>query len=403
LPNSLNKTLQKIKYFLQINFNFTLLFKSYQIIMITQLTTVKTIGIIGGGQLGKMTNHAAQQLGFNTIVFSDQESCGSKSSANSIIAPYNNEEALSKFANLADVATFEFENIPLATAKFLEGRMPIFPNSNALAIAQNRQLEKAFLANNNIQTVDFAPINSLEELKAKSVEFLGKYQKIVIKTAVFGYDGKGQFVLDRLKIGNNPTNKIIEIWQELAQHYQKVPPLIIEEFWQFDYEISVITARSNKEIRAFMPMLNIHKNGILATSIYPSKASEDIIAKAIDITNRLAIALDIFGLLTVEFFVGTRNNETTIVVNEIAPRPHNSGHFSMDGANISQFEQLVRAIANLPLISPNFLFSGRMINLIGEEALEVEQYLKSNNSRIHLYGKEIAPNRKMGHINILAT
>ena len=362
----------------------------------------KTIGIIGGGQLGKMTSHAAQQLGFNTVIFSDQKSCGTASSANSIIAPYNNEEALSKFANLADVATFEFENIPLATAKFLEARMPIFPNSNALAIAQNRQLEKAFIRNCNIQTVDFAPVNSLEELKAKSVEFLEKHHKIVIKTAVFGYDGKGQFVLENSS-NYHITTEVEKIWKNLEQHYQKVPPLIIEEFWQFDYEISVITARSNKEIRAFMPTKNVHKNGILSTSTYPCGATNDIITKAIDIANQLAIALDIVGLLTVEFFIGTKNNKKTILVNEIAPRPHNSGHFSMNGSMTSQFEQLIRAITSLPLGNADFIFNGQMINLIGEEVLDIEKYYRNNNAKIHLYGKEqVIANRKMGHINMLA-
>lgn len=344
-----------------------------------------TIGIIGGGQLGRMICFYAHKMGFCTVIFTDQEnSPASLVSNHSIIGDYSDEAALTKFANLIDIATFEFENIPVASVEFLSNLKPVYPKAKALKITQHRILEKSFLNSIGVATVEFAAINSLEDLQKN----LQKFGKAILKTATMGYDGKGQIVLQN-------AEEALNAWNQL-----KSQELILEKFCPFQSEISAIAVRSKSgQTTCFEPLSNIHKNGILDQSIYPSRVSEKLKIKAQELATKIAIELDLVGVLAVEFFVML---DETLLVNELAPRPHNSGHFSMDAAVTSQFEQLVRAIADLPLGSCNFHSQGYMKNLIGSEVENLAEFYQNPLAKIHLYGKEkVAVGRKMGHINIL--
>lgn len=347
-----------------------------------------TIGIVGGGQLGKMSCFAASAMGYKTVVFSDVVNCPASFVTNqTIIGNYQDQAKITEFASLVDIATFEFENIPLAAIEFLSTKKPVYPRPDVLKITQNRVLEKEFLNQIGIKTADFATIKSITDLKNK----LSEFNLAVLKTATMGYDGKGQAVLEK----NITTAELEKIWDEF-----KNQQLILEKFCQFEQEISVIIARSlSGEIAVYEPLTNIHKSGILDQSIYPANVSSKCHKQAQEIATLIATKLDLIGVLAIEFFV-LPNEE--LLVNELAPRPHNSGHFSIDGANHSQFEQLIRAIANWKLGSTDFHSKGYMKNLIGDEVKDLEKYLTNSNAKIHLYGKEkIAVGRKMGHVNIL--
>ena len=347
-------------------------------------TKPKTLGIIGGGQLGRMICFAAHKMGFRTVVFADQENSPASFVTNSVIvADYQDQAALKKFASLIDVATFEFENIPVAGVSFLASQVEVFPNPQVLKVTQHRLLEKNFLNSIGVKTANYAEITSLEELQKN----LQNFGKAILKTATMGYDGKGQFVLKNAADAENA-------WAQASS--QK---LILEKFCPFDSEISVLVARSKSgEISAFEPLTNIHKNAILDESIYPAQIAESLKVKAQEVAKKIVEKLDLVGVLAVEFFVVGEE----LLVNELAPRPHNSGHFSMDAAVTSQFEQLIRAITGLPLGSPEFHSAGRMKNLIGSEVENLEKFYQNKRAKIHLYGKEkIAEGRKMGHVNIL--
>lgn len=346
---------------------------------------MRRIGIIGGGQLGRMTCFAAHAMGFETVVFTDQEnSPASFVTNNVIIASYSDKATLQKFADQVDLVTFEFENIPLETAEFVESLKPLFPKSNILKITQNRLLEKGFLNSINVKTADFAEIKTFEDLENN----LQKFGKAILKTATMGYDGKGQFVIEN---GQNLEN----IWTNVQG--QK---LILEKFCPFESECSVIVARSQSgEIKSYEPLTNIHKDGILDESIYPARISETLKKEAQLIAEKIALEIGLVGVLAVEMFI--LENEV-ILVNELAPRPHNSGHFSMDSCITSQFEQLIRAINDLKLGSTNFHSQGFMKNLIGDEINHLEKFHQNAKAKIHLYGKkEVKSGRKMGHVNVL--
>ncbi len=357
---------------------------------------LKTIGIFGGGQLGQMICNAAHKLGFKTVIFSDIANCPASLVCNQIIvADYLDKKALQEFADQIDIATFEFENIPTQAVDFVAQIKPakefIFPNSNVLRITQNRLKEKDFINQIGVRTTEYKAILSLQDLKIALEKF---NYKAVLKTATMGYDGKGQKVLNR-------ESDLEKIWQEFSKQ-----ELILEKFAEFEQEISVIVARNiSGEIACYQPLTNIHKNSILDQSIYPAKVDKKTADNAVAIAIKIVEKLDLIGLLAVEFFVlkdGQENNN--LLVNELAPRPHNSGHFSMDASNTSQFEQLVRAISGMPLGNVDFHSQGYMQNLIGGDVLEVEKYSENIQVKIHLYGKDkIAEGRKMGHINFLQT
>jgi 5-(carboxyamino)imidazole ribonucleotide synthase len=345
---------------------------------------ISTIGIIGGGQLGRMTCLAAHQMGFRTVVLSDQENSPASFVTNqTIVANYQDEAALKQFAQMIDIATFEFENIPFETVNFLSQHVRVSPDSAVLKITQHRILEKNFLNSIGVKTAQYAEISSLEHLQQN----LKNFGKAILKTATMGYDGKGQFVLKTTEDANYA-------WLQ-AQACQ----LILEKFCPFDSEISVMVARSKSgEIATYEPLTNIHKNGILDESHYPAKISGALKIKAQELAKKIAAELNLIGILAVEMFV----IGDELLVNELAPRPHNSGHFSMDACVTSQFEQLIRAITGLPLGLTAFHSQGHMKNLIGDEVLDVEKFYQNPRAKIHLYGKEkIAAGRKMAHINFL--
>jgi 5-(carboxyamino)imidazole ribonucleotide synthase len=348
-----------------------------------------TIGILGGGQLGMMTCHAASRLGFKTVVFCDQENSPAMFSTNqSIVASYSNKDALIKFASMIDVATFEFENISADSVDFLSSLKPVFPSSKALKISQNRILEKTFLNKIGIKTAEFFTIKCIEDLKSN----LEKFKKGILKTATMGYDGKGQFILENK--GSQGDYFIEKIFKDFSKS-----ELILEKFCNFSKEISVLVARSlDGEIACYEPILNIHKNGILDKSFYPSGVSKNIKNLAKEVAIKIAENLDLIGILTVEFFIIDDEN---LLVNEFAPRPHNSYHLSIDFAFTSQFEQLVRAIAGLKLGNPNFFCDCEMRNLIGNDVKNLDDFIGEKDAKTYLYGKEIKEGRKMGHINFL--
>lgn len=345
---------------------------------------ISTIGIIGGGQLGRMTCFYAHKMGFKTVVLSDIADAPATLVTNQvIIADYSDEEALKKFASLIDIATFEFENIPFETVNFLASLVEVCPSAEVLKITQHRILEKNFLNSIGAKTAEYAEIKSSQDLQTN----LQKFGKAILKTATMGYDGKGQFVLKNI-------SEVDSVWSQVVG--QK---LILEKFCPFDSEISVMVARSTTgEIATYEPLTNIHKNGILDESHYPAKVADSVKIKAQNLAQNIAEKIGLIGVLAVEMFV----TGDQLLVNELAPRPHNSGHFSMDAAVTSQFEQLIRAITGLPLGSTKFHSKGYMKNLIGDEVNDLEKFYKNPDAKIHLYGKcEAKVGRKMGHINIL--
>lgn len=345
---------------------------------------ISTIGIIGGGQLGRMICFYAHRMGFRTVVLSDVENSPASFVTNqTIVAPYSDKKALKKFAELVDVATFEFENIPFETASYVASNVELFPSAEVLKITQNRILEKTFLNSIKVKTAEFAEIKTLEELQKN----LKKFVKAILKTATMGYDGKGQFVLKNAVDAESA-------WAQANGH-----KLILEKFCPFDSEISVMVARSKTgEISAYEPLTNIHKNGILDKSIYPAKISKAMQTKAQKLAVKIAKELDLVGIMAVEMFVIGEE----LLVNELAPRPHNSGHFSMDGNLTSQFEQLIRAISGMKLGLVKFHSKGFMKNLIGDEVKNLDEFEKNPKAKIHLYGKDkVVEGRKMGHVNIL--
>jgi 5-(carboxyamino)imidazole ribonucleotide synthase len=345
---------------------------------------MKTLGIIGGGQLGRMICFYAQMMGLRTVVFTDQKDSPASFVTNqTIVGDYLDKIALKKFCDLIDFATFEFENIPLETAEFVAQNSQLYPNVETLKITQNRIFEKDFLNENQIKTAEYKVINNFDDLK-KGLEI---FKKAILKTAIMGYDGKGQFVIENI--------------EEAQKIYENVKnyPLILEKFCRFDSEASVIVARSiNGEIKAYEPLTNVHKNGILERSFYPARLSLPQKIKTQKTATKIVEKLNLVGIMAVEFFIV----DNKILVNELAPRPHNSGHFSMDASITSQFEQLIRAITGMALGDTRFHSQGQMINLIGDDINDLEKYKNNARTKIHLYGKgEAKEGRKMGHVNIL--
>jgi 5-(carboxyamino)imidazole ribonucleotide synthase len=345
-----------------------------------------TIGIIGGGQLGRMTAIAAANLGYRCHIFCPEANCpASKVSAEFTCADYTDLEALATFANSVDVVTFEFENIPHESVQLLTEHVLVRPNWGCLQISQDRLLEKDFLNRNDVGTAAYRPIESADDL-IKAVEEIGRPS--VLKTVRLGYDGKGQVKVTEGK-------DLQEAWREMGSDLG-----ILEAFVDFEREISVIIARApSGDWAAFEPVHNVHTHHILDTTTAPAGVSLELTAQAIDMARRIANSLDVVGLLAVEMFV---TNGGELLVNEIAPRPHNSGHWTMDGCATSQFEQFVRAICGLPLGSIERRFDTVMTNLLGQEANDWQEILAEPNAHLHLYGKrEARSGRKMGHVNRL--
>ncbi len=348
------------------------------------------IGMLGGGQLGRMTALAAARLGYRTHVFCpDPDSPCAQVTDRATLSSYNDREALRLFSSRIDVATFEFENIPQAPVAFLAGLVPVRPGPGPLAVCQDRLAEKAFVTRQGIATVPYRPVSDAAALTPAVAE-LGL--PAVLKAARLGYDGKSQIML-------HDPGRIAEAWAAIGAPAGP-NAAVLEAFVDFAAELSVIVARGQDGVMACYPVVeNRHRHHILAETIAPAAVSATLAAEAESIAWRLAAALDIVGLLAVEMFL-TRDGR--LLVNELAPRPHNSGHWTMDACATSQFEQFVRAICGLPLGSVERFADAVMTNLIGDEVTAWPALLADAGARLHLYGKtEIRPGRKMGHVNRL--
>jgi 5-(carboxyamino)imidazole ribonucleotide synthase len=350
-----------------------------------------TIGILGGGQLGRMLAMAAARLGLRCQVFSpDPDSPAFDVVLNATCAEYADVEALELFANDVDVITYEFENVPAAAAMVLAARRPVLPSRKTLETTQDRLVEKDFVKRLGIGTADYADVSSAAALRA-AISRVGL--PAVIKTRRFGYDGKGQAII---RDGDDPDR----VWEDLATR-----SAILEAFVPFECEISVIVARSAEgHVECFDVTENEHRDHILKVSRAPAKISDAVSAQARSIAERIANALNYIGVLAVEMFVVAGTARTELLVNEIAPRVHNSGHWTLDGASISQFEQHIRAIAGWPLGKPVRHGPVTMTNLIGDEINSYQQWLTVPGATVHLYGKGAPrPGRKMGHVTQVGT
>lgn len=355
-----------------------------------------TIGILGGGQLGRMLALAAAQMGYRThVLCPEPDNPASQVCTAATFADYADESALAAFAQAVDVVTYEFENVPAATAAFLEQHTTVRPSWRALEIAQDRAKEKAFFAGLGVGTAPWRGVNTEHEL-VDALAAIGT--PAVLKTARLGYDGKGQAkILNRGDAG--------KAWRSIggaaaAPDADGGPFGVLEGFVSFTCEISVIAARGvDGAVRAFAAAENVHTNHILDTSSVPARVPAAIQDKAVAATMRAAAALDLVGLLAVEFFVTDGGD---VLANEMAPRPHNSGHWTMDGCGTDQFQQMIRAVCALPLVDPARYADVTMKNLIGHDVNGLDKYLSDPNAHIHLYGKRDArPGRKMGHVNLV--
>jgi 5-(carboxyamino)imidazole ribonucleotide synthase len=347
-----------------------------------------TIGILGGGQLGRMMALAAQQMGYRVIGYTtENDSPLSQVCSKTIVAPYEDLDAIRLFAQEAKVITLEFENIPAASYEEAAKICKVAPNVKALRISQNRLREKTYLSDHGFPVVPFHHVDSKETLEAaiKKIGF-----PAVLKTSGYGYDGKGQRFIDSEEKARECFNN------ELQQS-----DCIMEKYLKFDKEISVIAARGDYgELKAFGPIENIHKNHILDLSAVPARVNWRMAAEAVEMACAVAESLDIIGLLCVEFFVVEHDR---LLINEVAPRPHNSGHYTMEACPTSQFEQHIRAITGLPLGKTEPHSAAAMANLLGDlwEQGEPEwsYMLEVPDVHLHLYGKkEARPARKMGHL-----
>lgn len=345
-----------------------------------------TIGILGGGQLGRMLAVAAAQLGFDVATYIDEkDSPASRVAAKTTVAAYSDRSALTEFAKRVDVVTTEFENVPAETAEALiEAGARVAPTPNALAIAQDRFDEKSFFVSMNIATPAFAAVSSQEELDAAIAEIGAP---AILKTRRLGYDGRGQI---RIRTAEDAKGA-----------YEKLgAPGILEGFCAFEREVSIIAARNERGAIAYYDLCeNEHAGGILSRTTLPANASERVFDIARAAAQSVLEAFDYIGVLTIEFFVMP---DGSLVANEMAPRVHNSGHWTIEGALTSQFEQHIRAIAGWPLGPTTRIANIEMLNLIGEDANAWRGLSADPNVRLHLYGKRDARSgRKMGHVTKL--
>jgi len=342
-----------------------------------------TIGILGGGQLGRMLSVAAARLGYKTCIFEPAGDCPASHVANyHFKAAYEDEDALRAFAAAADVITFEFENIPAAALDLLGGLAPVRPGRRALKVSQDRLVEKAALADMGLATAPFAAVDDAEDL-AEALAEIGTPG--ILKTRRFGYDGKGQARVD------GPGGA------QTALDAMDGAPAIYEGFVAFSREVSVIAARGlSGEVACFDPGENLHEGGILRRTTVPARLSAAQRADAALLAGRILNALDYVGVMGVELFV----TEGALIVNEIAPRVHNSGHWTQAGCAVDQFEQHIRAVAGLPLGDGGRHADVEMENLIGDDIDRLPELLREPRASLHLYGKaEARAGRKMGHVN----
>ncbi|MER2520304.1 MAG: 5-(carboxyamino)imidazole ribonucleotide synthase [Bdellovibrionales bacterium] len=350
-----------------------------------------TIGILGGGQLGRMTAMAAARLGYRCHVFCQSEDePAAQVTDRRTVAGWRDRAALESFAKSVDVVTLEWENVPVETIDFLAGLAPVHPSAKVLKISQDREKEKVFARSIGVGTADFRVARSTEELADALKTFP---LPAILKSTRMGYDGKGQV---RLAQGVDPA----KAWGEMGGEVG-----ILESFVDFACEVSVIVARQvDGTIASYPPVENIHRSGILAETHAPARIAPEVAAEAVALAQRMAEKLEVVGLLAVEMFALKQPNAqgARVVMNEIAPRPHNSGHWTIDACACSQYEQLVRAVCGLPLGSPEPHSRAIMHNLIGHEVERWQELLQDPQACLHLYGKsETREGRKMGHVTWL--
>ena len=341
------------------------------------------IGILGGGQLGRMLSVAASRLGFLTHIYEPGANPPAAQVADQCTtASYEDTEALRTFAESVDVITYEFENIPTDALDVLEAIKPIYPNREALRVSQDRITEKDYLNDLGLTTAPYAQVDKLADLQA-AAEKIGL--PAILKTRRFGYDGKGQ---SRLK----STDDI-----ETAHSDMAAAPSVLEGFVNFSREISVIAARGiNGEIACYDPGENVHRDGILHTTTIPAEIPAMMAMDAALMAGKILNALDYVGVMGVEMFVTPQG----LIVNEIAPRVHNSGHWTQNGCAVDQFEQHIRAVAGWPLGDGSRYLDVIMENLIGDDMDRVPDLSKDPKVSLHLYGKaDVKKGRKMGHFN----
>ncbi|MBC1738078.1 5-(carboxyamino)imidazole ribonucleotide synthase [Listeria seeligeri] len=351
------------------------------------LLTNSTIGIIGGGQLGRMMALSAKAMGYRIIVLDPTKDCpAAQVSDEQIIADYDDKVALRELAEKAEVVTYEFENIDYDALKMTQDLVDVPQGAELLSITQDRILEKAYLESANINIAPYAIIVDKEEIKTE-IKSIG--YPAVLKTAQGGYDGKGQVVL-------HDADDI-----EKAARLLRYGSSVLEAWIPFEKEISIVVARGKDgQVETFPVAENVHVNNILHTTIAPADVSADVHEEAEEIAKKLADVLQLCGVLAVEMFV---TKSGAIYVNELAPRPHNSGHFTIEACSISQFTQHIRAIVGLPLIKPELLKPALMINILGQHVEAVnEKMIDYPHWFVHYYGKKDTKiNRKMGHVTVL--
>ncbi|MDQ4125769.1 MAG: 5-(carboxyamino)imidazole ribonucleotide synthase [Actinomycetota bacterium] len=344
---------------------------------------VETIGILGAGQLGRMLAVAASRLGLRTHVYAPDADPIAAQVANALTtAPYEDAAALGEFASAVDVVTYEFENVPAEGLDRLESSRKLLPRRNALTISQDRLLEKDFLNDAGLATAPYANVES----ESDAVEAATKIGvPSIMKTRRLGYDGKGQVRLHR-------PDDAAPAWIELGK-----VPCILEGFVEFRCEISVIAARSRDgEVACFEPGENVHRDGILRTTTVPASISEPERGAAIEAAITILERLDYVGVAGIELFVTAEG----LAVNEMAPRVHNSGHWTQNGCPVDQFEQHVRAVSGWPLGDGRRHSDVEMTNLIGDDVLNVGELARDPGLALHVYGKaDVRPGRKMGHVN----
>ena len=352
------------------------------------LPLLSVIGILGGGQLGRMTVDAAHRLGFRTLIYTpEQDSPASQNSDATIVAEWDDDEALRHFAERCDVITLEFENVPVRAVELLQGIRPVFPGASVLRVAQNRMNEKSCANLLGFGTAPWAAVPASKQADAVYAEAGERTgYPAILKTNTMGYDGKGQIKVRHL-------SELIEAHRTLG-----MVECILEGFVEFTGEISVIAARSACGEESQFPVTwNEHRNHILHRSVVPAPVSAETAEKARAAAQAIARHLNVIGLLAFEFFVTPTGD---VLVNEMAPRPHNSGHWTQNGCDTDQFEQLVRSIAGLPLGPTTIRCATTMINLIGDEVQQRDEWLQQG-AHVHLYGKaEARAGRKMGHVNM---
>lgn len=351
--------------------------------MTDMLPPGSTIGILGGGQLGRMLSVAASRLGFRTHIFEPGAHPPAADVAHAVtIAAYDDLDALTAFAASVDVITYEFENIPTAALDVLEATRPIRPNRRALAISQERIAEKDFLTSLGLTTAPYAAVTTAAEMQA-AIAAIGT--PAILKTTRLGYDGKGQA-------------RVMQADEALgALATMNGADCVLEGFIDFSHEVSVIAARGlDGSVACYDPGENVHLSGILHTTTIPARLSPSQRTDAVLLAARILNALDYVGVMGVELFVTPKG----LIVNEIAPRVHNSGHWTQNGCAVDQFEQHIRAVAGWPLGDGGRYADVTMENLIGDDVLAVPALARERNCAVHLYGKaEARPGRKMGHVN----